>query len=136
MKTTDYNTSVKLKELGFKAEHSTGHIINEADEELIKKHGISIVSEFYPAYDLETILDALPNYIYSSVIVSDYNFEKDIHNKFWLRIYNKDRISYENQNDVIYFQEYFKENESLATTAGRLLVKLIEEGLIKLEVVK
>jgi len=120
MKTTDYNTSKKLKELGFEANtnyyyFNKGCLLdycNNLDE-------IEYSKPITKAYDLETILEALPKNI-------TYEFIKQDHQQYF-------RCESDTTRFDIKFIINKKENESLATTAGRLLVKLIQEGLIKLE---
>ena len=105
IKTTNYEISKKLKEIGFKAEA----------EKCWAKIRNSVLSEFHLvnldyavpqncdewvlSYDLETLLDALP----PSII--NYNYDPYGFNK--------------------------EENESLADTAGRLIIWLHEKNLIK-----
>ena len=109
MKTTSYEISKKLKEAGFEAETEYyWHAINDKIElHHVARAGLGDVK----AYDLETILDALRQTRKRIMIVgkSDnwgINFDYE-------------------------FNKYSQENESLADTAGRLLLLLHEKNLIK-----
>ena len=114
MKTTSYEISKKLKEAGFGKSSAFAHFKSKCGG-----GGIFYVwegikggyeEEFF-SYDLETILDALRQTRKRIMIVgkSDnwgINFDYE-------------------------FNKYSQENESLADTAGRLLLLLHEKNLIK-----
>jgi hypothetical protein len=116
-KTTNYEISKKLSEIGFKAE--TCKMVYEKPLAMISDRpqiGIS-------AYDLETLLDALPSTI------------ENIHFRM-----NKGGLWYENlcncdsdQSCPVesYCHIEIKNNESLADTAGRMIIELHEKNLIK-----
>ena len=81
-----------------------------------------------PAYDLETILDALPSVIEKEGSGNNIYFKM-----------NKNRVWYENSCNCdsseycpvnIYYRIDRQKNESLADTAGRLLIQLFEAGII------
>jgi hypothetical protein len=124
MKTTNLETSKKLKELGF-----------EAETHLYWKNEKRIMSLVYhtsfdfppplnlvPAYDLETILEALPKSI------------EELGKLYFFDMTKLDFV-YSNMIDGDIEGCYYhnkKENESLANTAGRLLIKLLEDNIIKL----
>ena len=151
MKTTSYEISKKLKEAGFEAETDYNFIKRNNQEVFLinikELSGIEIMNEigvFIESYDLETILDALPD-----SIIREYKSKNDSSvNKFKERlIIEKNEIRYscddiENADDANrYYQEYgymqdislFKKfnDNSLADTAGRLLLLLHEKNLIK-----
>jgi len=119
MKRTSYEISKQLAEAGFKAENDFYWAKwNEGDPELVHaKDGTPPLIEKVPAYDLETILQALPN------VVND-NEELNI---------KKHEIGY-------YYFDYDcvicgtgvekQESESLTDTAARLWLKLKKQGLI------
>jgi hypothetical protein len=140
MKVTNLKTSQKLKELGFETYTEFYHI---ADEKCISQGSDADDYELehidcghlhrlqkcfnYPAYDLETILEALPK----SIEINDEEGRR----LFPLRI-DKDKIEYrlgtEYYSEPSGYEEDIKENESLANTAGRLLIKLLKDNIIKL----
>ena len=124
MKTTSYEISKKLKEAGFEAETEYyWHSINDKIELLhVARAGLGDVK----AYDLETLLDALPAFVE--------------HNKrmyyFWL--WNDgigyypdcDRYSGGSQYDMENGIYEFSDDESLANVAGRMWLMLKEKGLV------
>ena len=128
MKTTNFEISKKLKEIGFNAESSkTVAIIGTKD---------------YKSYDLETLIDALPD-----SITREYKSNKDgtikefeekliiSKNEIWYKCYdietsdeaNEFWREYEYQENISIYHYY----DSLANIAGKMLIKLFEAGLIK-----
>ena len=111
-KTTSYEISKKLKEAGF-----------EADADYYWVEGIICVNAYVfsdymtggkklcNSYDLETLLDALKQTRKRIMIVG---------------ISDNWEINFDYE-----FNKYSQENESLADTAGRLLLLLHEKNLIK-----
>jgi hypothetical protein len=139
-KTTNYEISKKLAEIGFRAQCSYFYFHsdnNDCEASSLEKYGFDkinecdIEDEYYPAYDLETLLNALPSKI------------KGIEGECWFNIHfrmNKDGLWYENlcncdsdQSCPVesYCHIEIKNNESLADTAGRMLILLHEKNLIK-----
>jgi len=120
MKTTSYEISKELAEAGFVAKADFFWV--ELGEDLFRIHlsQSHLVPESVKriiAYDLETILEALPN------VVNDYE-ELNI---------KKHEICYYyfDYNSVIYETGVEKqENESLADTAARLLILLHKKGMV------
>lgn len=110
MKTTSLKLSKELKELGFK--------IKNEDDQIWKYNGQERWP--FPAYDLETILDVLPDF------VEILDIGMVVTNRSFLYL-DKNKISY----GLKYFQET-KEGESLADTAARLLIKLIKDKIVEL----
>jgi len=113
-KTTNYEISKKLEEIGFKAE--TCKMVYEKPLAMISDRpqiGIS-------AYDLETLLDALP---------------KSLKSKLELRIWFDENNAYIGYQNFEGFDKALnleqQENESLADTAGRLIILLKSKNLIK-----
>jgi hypothetical protein len=92
MKVTNYKISKRLKELGFEK-------LTNASEADVK------------AYDLETILDALPNRI-------------EISKEIAIKVFDN--------SDIQIGLCYSGRGETLADTAARLLIKLIEDKIIEL----
>lgn len=123
MKTTSYEISKKLAEIGFKADaifawrKTDGELLGYPHhingEEMVLKH-------YYLAYDLETILDALPESILDKKTASFKEF-------LTLRT---DGIFYECDLTVDHIGVEREGNESLADTAARLLLKLVEKGIL------
>lgn len=147
MKTTNFEISKKLKEIGFEAETNfyfdTRTYKAIPDEVFYKRTFNKEEPEHYlPSYDLETLLDALPDSItreYKSnedgtirefeekLIISKkeiwykcYDIEtSDDANEFWREYEYQQNISIYNWDD------------SLANIAGKMLINLFEAGLIK-----
>lgn len=145
MKTTSYEISKKLKEAGFDAQSS--FFWCELGKDLIKihisqSHSVPESIDKIKAYDLETILDALPN-----SITREYKSNKDgtIREFKEELVIEKNKIRYncydiETSDDANEFwREYeyqqnisiYSWNDSLANIAGKMLIKLFEAGLIK-----
>lgn len=133
MKTTNYEISKKLKEIGFHEENQCG---------FTKKEG-SFVTELdsnflyeYPSYDLEIILEALPKYLKRNSFDSENEYEI-YGDEFPLVITPMDDILfsivyliYAEDWDTVFEVKQLKD-ESLADTAARLLILLHEEGIVK-----
>jgi len=149
-KTTSYEISKKLKEAGFEAKTNYNFIKRNNQEVFLinikELSGIEIMNEigvFIESYDLETILDALPD-----SIIREYKSKNDSSvNKFKERlIIEKEEIRYscddiENADDANrYYKEYgymqdlcvFKKfnDNSLADTAGKMWLLLKEKGMV------
>lgn len=111
MKTTNFENSKKLAEMGFVGESETW------------KHDPDnfITGQKYPSYDLETMLEQI-----SFVI---HNVEKS--KIFWFQMNQQDfeYRSFEGET-LIDFYIVRQKNESLADTAARLLITLAEQGII------
>ena len=116
MKVTNLETSKKLKELGFEAE--TVFYWNQAHEncddtyylaydEEDNPHSFELTNEI-KAYDLETILEALPD----EIILSKEDKEIEFCN---------------NQGNGLIWS--LEEGESWANLAGRILIKLLESKM-------
>jgi len=124
MKTTNYEISKQLAEAGFKAETQFYWVKwNTGEPELVhEKEQTPALIEKVGAYDLETILKALPKQ-------HDF-FSRGIGN-YELRIWyheNKVFIGYQNFDGfdkLLTFEQ--EENESLADTAARLLLLLLKK---------
>lgn len=118
MKTTNFEISKKLKEIGFEAEFNfhykaTDHVnLYDSGYEDYKE-------ENTPTYDFETLFNILPK---------TYN-KKQL--KIWVW-YNSVYIIYQDSDGFIEESITTKKqkNETLADTAGRLLIKLFEAGII------
>lgn len=122
MKTTNYEISKRLHELGFETE--SNYIWTKGDAEQKEEPRCLFWFEkttkaYYDiyAYDLETLIESLPEWI--------ENKELKDPSRYFLSM-NKKRIWY-----CLKFYEETQNNESLADTAGRLLIKLIEEGIVE-----
>jgi hypothetical protein len=133
MKTTSYENSKKLAEIGFKAETEKAFDNKGTPISCHKKICIlrekSSNPEIYglPAYDLETILEALPKFINCN----DYEYCLT----FWLarHLYYElvgNRENLKENIDVFTFDVEKDEKESLADTAARLLILLYEKGMV------
>jgi hypothetical protein len=131
MKTTNLEISQKLKELGFESEseivwyqESHGMNISQKESEKFQLRLINgskhLARDCIKSYDLETILEALPKKIERENIKLNCSYALWSH---------KIKFFHDNLGE---YQIEKKENESLANTAGRLLVKLLEDNIIKL----
>lgn len=117
MKTTNFEISKKLKEAGFEAETDYNFIERNNQKVFLinikELSGIEIMNEIgvlIKSYDLETILDALPKINKQEYLLCSGG------------------IAYLNDDYISIGRE---KNESLADTAGRLLLLLHEKNLIK-----
>ena len=114
MKTTSYEISKKLEEAGFKAE-TNFYWYRYYDDGLRMRHIADADGKGdVEAYDLETILDALPNT--TEIIISSLTGE---------RIFYLDSNIRGNEVSIA-----IEENESLADTAGKMWLMLKEKGII------
>lgn len=147
MKTTSYEISKQLAKAGFDKStdfyytcrpnvnddyhiRDTPHHIYDKDQDFYEEVQ---KGNFIAGYDLETILEALPKTFI--IIESD---DSQCEDKYWLNI----EVFGDNDNDQLnffYSSEYRRSirvnqipGESLADNAARLLLLLIEKGLIKL----
>ena len=115
-KTTNFEISKKLKEIGFNKE--TISYFRKADKELFinTPPNLKDPEEFFlKSYALETLLDALPEK--TEIINSQLTNKREFYLVYGLR------------GSKIYVK--IKENESFADTAGRMIIKLHEKNLIK-----
>jgi len=133
MKTTSYEISKKLAEIGFQADFDYCYRKGEPERGVWSKSfevtcwDGEDISNYYPAFDFETILSMLPKEI---------KFKGDTY-YFWM-IYSETSNCYIVGYICGHFrraelENYKQENESLADTAAHLLIKLHGEGLIKFE---
>ena len=145
MKTTNFEISKKLKEAGFDAQSS--FFWCELGKDLIKihisqSHSVPESIDKIKAYDLETILDALPDCITREYKSNEDGTIKEFEekliiskNEIWYKCYDIETSDDANE----FWREYQYEqnisiyswNDSLANIAGKMLIKLFEAGLIK-----
>jgi hypothetical protein len=123
MKTTNYEISKQLAEAGFEGQQrpdccARGNEFNfyEIKENEMLKNPTKLFGMRYYAYDLETILEALPR----GLRVEGKYWELGLH----FREFGKS-ISYNNGSIAVYLEE----NESLADVAAKMWLKLKKEGL-------
>ena len=117
MKTTNFEISKQLAEAGFKRETEFGYDKSGQIDYPICNNSLIHIK----CYDLETILEALPNFIENvtgtgNCLVIDVAFG-EIH-------YEGD-----SDNDAMFITTT-EENESLADAAAKLWLKLKKEGLV------
>lgn len=113
MKTTSFEISKKLAEIGFEAETpAAAWRTHFQDEGIYGWRSDMNRKSWIPAYDLETILDALPK-----VIISD------------LKLASPAFVCY-GQYEEEFLSCDKKEGENWADTAARLLILLHKKGLI------
>jgi hypothetical protein len=126
MKTTNLETSKKLKELGFEAKSDFFFAVDRnykpVPYEVLHRNSFEPheIERLVPAYDLEKIIEAFPK------TIKKENFNLNCCYALW---HHKIKFFHDNLGE---YQVEKKENESLANTAGRLLVKLLEDNIIKL----
>jgi hypothetical protein len=123
IKTTNYEISKKLAEIGFEAKANHGwhkDNLESGPAEFLSNY--AFCTNYIKAFDLETLLDALPNFIENgnrteNCLVVDVAFGE---------------IHYEGdcENDALFITKT-RENESLADTAGRLIIELYNNNLIE-----
>lgn len=124
MKTTNYENSKKLKEIGFKADTNFYWYCYDKGEEcrhISEADGRGDIKSF----DLETILEALPKKIKPNGVTCRFemfSFRDDSENELFSVGYMITRN----------FSVSSTKDESLADTAARLLILLIEKRVVKL----
>ena len=138
MKTTSYEISKKLKEAGFEDSYiyawysdSEGlpwiQEIQHAKPTAVNKYREEVKLTFVaPAYDLETILDALPARIEKNEKMYDLLLRHNILGYYATSL----KLDYDNIQLDDYIFELYDHDKSLADTAGRLLIELFEAGII------
>lgn len=137
MKTTNYETSLKLQGIGFKVK--TNLYFKEYASMVIEycKEKPDAIWSPLGAYDLETILEALPKSIQYLCGNREYMNQDFKEAQGCLKvtfINGSPFISYICYCHNAPLIETCEENsETLATTAARLLIKLVEEGIINLK---
>ena len=138
-KTTNFEISKKLAEIGFKvkAEKCWAKIRHSVSSEFnlvnlnyaVPAH----CDDWFLSYDLETLLDALPRNIsvMEEIYPTDFNLNIDLNE-------NVQTISYIEEGTYRSLQEHHPEafivatqNESLADTVGKMIILLHEKNLIK-----
>jgi len=137
MKTTNFEISKKLKEIGFEARtlfywtKAPKFAETDLDIDIIasvsENRKWQLVKNNIPSYDLETLIEALPASIKKN--------EKMYHLLLHCNVLGYYTTSLDLDYDNIqllddYMFELYKHDESLADTAGRLLIKLFEAGII------
>jgi len=115
MKTTSYEISKKLKEAGFEAEADYYFYGQQLRNSAFPRHIADADNKGnVKSYDLETLLDALPNT--TEIIISSLTGE---------RIFYLDSNIRGNEVSIA-----IEENESLADTAGKMWLLLKDKGII------
>jgi hypothetical protein len=144
MKTTNFEISKKLKEAGFEAQSS--FFWCELGKDLIKihisqSHSVPESLDKIKAYDLETLIDALPDSItreYKSTedgTIKEFE-EKLLINKseIWYKCYDietsDDANEYGREYGYVQNISIYSWDDSLANIAGKMLIELFEAGII------
>jgi hypothetical protein len=134
-KTTNYEISKKLAEIGFKAEAEKcwAKIRHSVSSEFVLVNLDFQVpqhcDEWVLSYDLETLLDVLPKKMtnkYGKEFTLKISF--DVSN--WIYYVYKNDYIFLSEN-YIHCQMESEKNESLADTVGRFIILLHEKNLIK-----
>jgi len=125
IKTTNYEISKKLKEIGFKAEAEFFFYLDKPDYGAwhISEEGQIFANEkddCLPSYDLETLLDALPKKL------KEYGELGSLFRTGFILGYNL-----QNFDDLSQLLQFRLQGQSLADTAGKLIIWLHRENLIK-----
>lgn len=127
MKTTSYDISKKLAEIGFSPiplQHTHSWVDNGFEVELYANGApCPNIVQTYPAYNFDTIWDALPEKI---------KIDNSPHSPEWLSLYKTD-IGYGSMAlpEEMRIRVDIKDDESLADTAARMLLLLESKGLVK-----
>ncbi len=133
MKTTNFEISKKLKEIGFQAEFNFHY--KAPDHVNLYDSGYEDYKERNtPSYDLETLLEALPKKITYQNLPTGYKVYFTKYDTFTPKV---NFCVADGQCYIGYFSNFIpvieswqEKNESLADTAGRLLIELFEAGII------
>ena len=114
-KTTNYEISKKLKEIGFDKE--TNFYFTEVAPDKFEAQYYTNNKEYLllKSYELETLFDVLPKK--TEIIISQLTNKREFY------------LDYGSRGDEISVE--IKENESLADTAGKMIIELYENNLIK-----
>ena len=133
-KTTSYEISKKLKIAGFETSYVYAWYIDSEGSSWIQeiqhvkptatnRDGKEVKLTFIaPAYELETILESI------CFVIQD--IEKDKNYWFVMNHQDLNYMSFDGETNIDFYTPRQK-NESLADTAGRLLLLLHEKNLIK-----
>jgi hypothetical protein len=138
-KTTNYEISKKLAEIGFKAEaekcwakirHSVSSEFNLVNLDFAVPQNCD---EWVLSYDLETLLNALPSSIkykneYNVILYYEFFLQNDKLGYYYE--YGEYGNDYHMGDGIFEFSK-LSLDESLADIAGRMLILLHEEKLIK-----
>ena len=128
MKTTNFENSKKLHELGFQAKTDFWWKDKNYYSYRVYSNDTDDIGDNYPAYDLETILEAFPK-----TLILD---EREAFNHGKLKIFfdvdGENYIGYQNFDGFHLEFNLLQENESLADTAARLLILLAQQKIIQI----
>lgn len=129
VKVTSFNVSKKLAEIGFKSETKKCWCTHNGIKPwcaVVDFDADDKVNEQILAYDLETLLEALPKQ-YEDKFGYTQSLFLDMADKLSI-YYDGEFGNIPRKNEVVR-----EENESLADTAARLILKLHEKNLIKFD---
>lgn len=145
MKVTSYLISQKLAEIGFNKPSNfmiknDGKIIVAAQNKIIgkissfskpNKNGCDFLGDGYASYDLETLLNAIPDFlrILDTIAIKQFFLYFFLYHNSMGYCEHNDEFGEVRRNKK--FNVIRKENESLADCAARLLIELHDQGLIK-----
>ena len=148
MKTTNFEISKQLKEAGFNtsAEKCWAKIrLSKTQEFTLIPLTFDVFAncdEWFPSYDLETLLDALPDSITRKYKSNKDKTIKEFEEKLligkreiWYKCYDIETSDDANE----FWREYryeqnisiYRRDDSLTNLAGKMLIQLFEAGLIK-----
>lgn len=137
MRTTSYDISKELFKIGFCAKEFLFAYKDQGSTQLwnVKLWPKDEKQIFYPSYDLETILEALPK----EITIPEFGEEEGILELTFPHENGRGTIAYnfhkiKNAWGIFNINQRCK--ESMADIAGKMLLQLHEKGLVKFDEVK
>lgn len=132
---TNLEISKKLKKIGFEAETlfywTKAPKLTKLDKDryiiaLANKADFSEEEQMYPAYHLGNLIEALPVYIEKNEKIYHFVLFKDLLGYYATSL----KLDCDNIQLDDYIFEFYDHDKSLTDTASRLLLELIEAGII------
>lgn len=126
MKVTNYDNSKALAEIGFKPDDLFEYCYKKGEKDGVLNRAFEVscrgedLNNYYPAWDLETILEALP----MDLDMFDGRFNLVMDRRSFFAYANFDKGT-----EIL--QIVKAQDESLADTAARLLILLESKNLVK-----
>jgi hypothetical protein len=140
IKTTNYEISKKLAEIGFRAECSYFYFHsdnNDYEASSLEEFGYNKISDcdiedkYYPAYDLETLLEFAFDYISDFKIFSDHVFIADYWNDGKYEIIDELLVDREQSFKSVNGKVIREYKYNYAEIVAKLIILLYEKNLIK-----
>ena len=139
-KTTNYEISKKLAEIGFRAECSYFYFHgdnNDCEASPLEKYGFDKISKcdiedkYYPAYDLETLLEFAFNEICDFKIFCDHVFIADYWNDGNYEVIDELLVDRERFSKFVNGKVIRENKYNYAEIVAKLIILLHEKNLIK-----